>query len=106
MIRRFVRALFHLGGWLLTPIAAVLTAALGSTLVLLMAPGLSSTAGLVVALLGGLVGAAVGLWLWLRLLRRSPALQDVLAVTPEGVPTRDALEDALGPDSPDHGPDR
>ena len=37
------------------------------------------------AALGALAGF-VTLILWLRLLRRSPELQEALAVTPEGVP--------------------
>jgi hypothetical protein len=106
VIQRIVRVLFHLAGWLLTPIAAVATAALGATVGLAVAPRLSPTGGIVVGIIGGLLGATIGLWLWLRLLRGSPALQDVLAVTPEGVPTPDALDEVLGPDSPDPGPDR
>ena len=106
MIRRVGRAALHLVGWLMTPIAATVAALLGATVALTVAPRLSSGTGLVVGAVGGLLGASLGLWLWLRLLSRSPMLQDVLAVTPEGVPTRDALDDVLGPDTPDPGADR
>jgi hypothetical protein len=106
VIRRIVRIVLHLAGWLLTPIAAVLAAAIGATIGMMIAPRLTPTGGLLAGALGGLAGATVGLWLWLRLLRRSPVLQDVLAVTPEGVPTPDALDDVIGPESPHPGSDR
>jgi hypothetical protein len=46
------------------------------------------------------LGASLGLWLWLRFLRGSPELRDVLAVTPEGVPTEAAMAEVLGEDPP------
>ena len=99
MLARIGRSLLRIAGWLLTPFAATLAAALGATITAMVAPSLSPTAGVVVTFLGGLAGAGVGLWLWVRVLRGSPELQQVLAVTPEGVPTQSALDDILGAES-------
>lgn len=63
-----------------------------------IAPRFSPTGGLIAAAIGGLLGATVGLMLWLRLLRRSPELREVLAVTTEGVPTDQAIAEVLGED--------
>jgi hypothetical protein len=100
VIARVARILLHGAGWLLTPIVTILAASIGATIATLVAPRVSPTGGVVLALIGGLVGAGLGLWLWLRLLRGSPELQDVLAVTPEGVPTEAAMADVLGEDPP------
>jgi uncharacterized membrane protein YeaQ/YmgE (transglycosylase-associated protein family) len=91
---------FHAAGWLLTPIATILAASLGATVGALIAQRASPTTGVIVALIGGLVGASLGLWVWLRFLRGSPELRDVLAVTPEGVPTEEAIAEVLGDDPP------
>lgn len=91
---------FRAAGWLLTPIATILAAGLGATIGALVAQGMSPTGGVIAALIGGLVGAAIGLWAWLRFLRGSPELRDVLAVTPEGVPTEAAIAEVLGEDPP------
>ena len=85
MLARIGRALLRIAGWLLTPFAATLAAALGATITAMVAPTLSPTAGVAVAFAGGLAGAGLGLWLWVRILRGSPELRDVLAVTAEGV---------------------
>ncbi|HET9132878.1 MAG TPA: hypothetical protein VFN90_01115 [Gemmatimonadales bacterium] len=99
MLARIGRALLRIAGWLLTPFAATLAAALGATITAMVAPTLSPTAGVAVAFAGGLAGAGLGLWLWVRILRGSPELRDVLAVTAEGVPTQSALDDILGADA-------
>ncbi len=100
MIARVARLLVRAAGWLLTPIAIILAAGVGATVGSLVAPRFGSTGGLVVAGLGGLAGATLGLMAWLRLLRQSPELRDVLAVTPDGVPTDQAIAEVLGEDSP------
>lgn len=104
MLARAARFLLRFAGWLLTPIATIAAAALGATAATLAAPALSSTTGVILAGVGGLLGAAIGFWLWLRLLSHSPELRDVLAVTPEGVPTDEAISDVIGEDPP-HQPE-
>lgn len=61
--------------------------------------------GLLLAVLLGAVAGFAALLGWLRLLRRSPELQEVLAVTPEGVPDSaaallDNVEDHLTSGAP------
>lgn len=106
MIQRILRLILHLGGWILTPLVAVLAAALGATLTLFVSQSFSTKTALVVATIGGLLGATTGMWLWLRFLRRSPVVRDVLAITPEGVPTEDALDEVIGTDLPESEPDK
>jgi hypothetical protein len=101
VLQRLARLVFRIGGWLLTPIVTILAAGLGATIGAVVAPRLSATGGLVASAIGGLVGATAGLWVWTRLLRRSPELRDVLHVTPEGVPTEEAMTDVIGQDPPE-----
>lgn len=103
MIRRLARLLLRLVGWLLTPIAVTLAAAVGAIIGTMVAPTLSPTAGVGVTAGLALVTGGVGLWLWLRLIRTTPALQTALAVTADGVPTEDAIEDLVHPE-PDQPP--
>jgi hypothetical protein len=98
VLARLARILLHAAGWLLTPVVTILAASIGATIGTVVALRLSPTSGVIVAAIGGLAGAAGGLWVWLRLLRRSPELQEVLAVTPEGVPTEEAMSDVIGED--------
>ena len=100
MFARVARILLHTAGWLLTPVVTILAASIGATIGTLVALRLSPTSGVIVVSIGGLIGAAGGLWIWLRLLRRSPELQEVLAVTPEGVPTEEAMIEVIGEDPP------
>lgn len=105
MLHRVARLLFRLGGWLLTPIVTIIAAGTGATIAAMVAPSVSPTTGVIFATGGGLVGAGLGLWLWLRLLRESPELRDVLHVTPEGVPSDDAVNDVIGQDPPQSSPE-
>ncbi len=100
MIARVARILLHAAGWLLTPIVTIFAASIGATIGAVVALKLSPMGGVIAALLGGLIGAAGGLWLWLKLLQRSPELQEVLAVTPEGVPTEESINEVIGEDPP------
>lgn len=100
MIARAARLLVRAAGWLLTPIAIIIAAGIGATIGAVVAPRMSPTAGVVTAMIGGLLGATLGLMGWLRLLRESPELRDVLAVTPRGVPTEAAMADVIGVDPP------
>jgi hypothetical protein len=84
---RWIRLLFRIFGWLLTPFlawAASFFGAVGGALVAMRmedpVEGLAVT-----ALCGGLTGFA-GLIAWLEYLRRSPEVREVLAVTEDGTP--------------------
>lgn len=100
LLARIARALVRIAGWLVTPIAATVAAALGATITAMVAPTLSPMTGLGVAAGGGLVGAIVGLALWVRLLRGSPQLQEALAMTADGAPRPDAVDELLAGDPP------
>ena len=104
MIRQAVRLLLRLLGWLLTPLAVTLAAAIGATIGTTVAPLSSPVTGLLLTAAGALLAGAIGLWLWLRLVRATPALQDVLAVSPSGVPTQEAIEELIHPDHPEDPP--
>lgn len=96
MMRRVVRVVVRLAGWLLTPLVLTVAAFLGATIFAMVAPALSTTMALALVTLAGITSAAVGLWLWIRLLRGSPVLQEALAVTPEGVPLEAEVDAILG----------
>lgn len=81
------RVLARVFGWLLTPVVAWIASFLGAWI----AASLTSRAldvrwrlGVVIG--AGAVAATLSAILWLRLLRRSPALQSALAVHPDGTP--------------------
>lgn len=81
--RRLVRLL----GWLLTPLVALAASFLGAWIGASVGEGLASSTTAAWVMLG--VGAAAGIvaaWAWLRLVRRSPRLQQTLAVAPDGTP--------------------
>ncbi|MBK6495860.1 MAG: hypothetical protein IPG05_12310 [Gemmatimonadetes bacterium] len=96
MMRRVVRVVVRLAGWLLTPLVLTLAAFLGATIMAMVAPVVSTTVAMALVTLAGLTSAAVGLWLWIRLLKGSPVLQEALAVTPEGVPLEAEVDAMLG----------
>ena len=84
---RWIRLLFRIFGWLLTPFlawAASFFGAVGGALIAMrVADPVDGLA--VTALCGAIAGFAV-LILWLRYLRRSPEVREVLAVTEDGTP--------------------
>ena len=83
VLRLFLRAF----GWLLTPFMAWAASFFGCVAGEVMATRIDSPhAGLILSIALGAVCGFGGLLLWLRLLRRSPELQEALAVTEEGVP--------------------
>jgi lipid-A-disaccharide synthase-like uncharacterized protein len=84
---RWLRLLFRVFGWLLTPFlawAASFFGAVGGALIAMRmrdpVEGLAVT-----AVCGALAGFAV-LILWLRYLRQTPEMREVLAVTEDGTP--------------------
>lgn len=94
---RWVQLLFRIFGWLLTPFLAWAASFFGAVAGALIALKLDDPVrGLAItALCGGLAGFA-GLILWLRYLRRSPEIREVLAVTEDGTP--DTTEFAIEPE--------
>ena len=84
---RWVRLLFRVFGWLLTPFlawaASFFGAVAGALLALKMEDPVRGLA--VTAVCGGIAGFAC-LIAWLQYLRRSPEIREVLAVTEEGTP--------------------
>lgn len=97
MVARLARLLLRFAGWVLTPLVVLATAGLGATVLSMVAPRVSVRAGLVLTGLGGLGGALLGFWGWMRLLARSRELRDVLHVDAEGVPSDDVTEPTPAP---------
>lgn len=95
LLKRAARLLVRIAGWLVTPIAATLTAALGATLATILAPTVSPMTGIGIATAGGLAGAVIGLALWIRVVRGSPQLQEALAMTPDGAPRPEAIDELI-----------
>ena len=84
---RLLRFLLRFVGWLLTPLVAWAASFLGAWLGARAAQWTDdSTIGLLLAVTGGAGFAVAGTLLWMRTLRRSPELREVLAVTAEGIP--------------------
>ncbi|MDQ3208562.1 MAG: hypothetical protein M3Q37_08125, partial [Gemmatimonadota bacterium] len=84
---RWVRLLFRIFGWLLTPFLAWAASFFGAVAGALLALRLEDPVrGLVItAICGGVAGFACLIG-WLRFLRRSPEIREVLAVTADGTP--------------------
>ena len=82
-----VRVLLRILGWLLTPLVAWAASFVGAWIGALISSSASQPmTTLWVTGICGLVSALVGAWGWLRFLRRSPRLQETLAVAPDGTP--------------------
>jgi hypothetical protein len=84
---RWVRILFRIFGWLLTPFlawAASFFGAVGGALVAMRME--DPVEGLAVTALCGALTGFAGLIAWLEYLRRSPEVREVLAVTEDGTP--------------------
>ncbi|HEX6668201.1 MAG TPA: hypothetical protein VF061_01505 [Gemmatimonadales bacterium] len=84
---RWIRLLFRIFGWLLTPFLAWAASFFGAVAGALLAMRLEDPVkGLALtALFGALTGFAA-LIAWLGYLRRSPEVREVLAVTEDGTP--------------------
>lgn len=96
-----VRGVLRFLGWLLTPLVAWAASFAGSALGATIGGRVSDTpmTGLWITVAFGAVSAVVGAIGWLRLLRRSPKLQESLALDSDGTPLL-----ALGTDPPDKAP--
>jgi hypothetical protein len=84
---RWVRLIFRVFGWLLTPFLAWAASFFGAVAGALIAMRLEDPfRGLAVTALCGAVTGFAGLVLWLEYLRRSPEVREALAVTEDGTP--------------------
>ncbi len=84
---RWLRLLFRIFGWLLTPFLAWAASFFGAVGGALIAMRMDDPVhGLAVTALCGAVAGFAVLILWLRYLRRSPEVREVLAVTEDGTP--------------------
>ena len=94
------RLAIRLLGWLLTPLVALLASFLGAWIGASVGERFaSSTAAAWIMLGAGAVAGIIAAWGWLRLVRRSPKLQQTLAVAPDGTPLA-AIEDEPAEKSP------
>lgn len=98
---RWLRLLFRIFGWLLTPFLAWAASFFGAVAGALIAMRIEDPArGLAVTALCGAVTGFAALLLWLHYLRRSPEVREVLAVTVDGTPDTTEL---LTPEHPGPG---
>jgi len=82
-----IRFLARLFGWLLTPLVAWAASFLGATVMAYLSRGWGSVRwSLYATVFSGATAAAVVLLLWLKLLRRSPKLQETLQLAPDATP--------------------
>ncbi len=93
---RWLRILALVIGWLLSPLvvwaASLLGAWVGATIGLALS---TADSGLVSTIVGGGAAGIVTVYLWMRLLRRSPRLRRSLAITREGIPLTGELLQAI-----------
>jgi hypothetical protein len=100
---RWVRLLFRVFGWLLTPFLAWAASFFGAVAGALIAMRLDDPVhGLAVTALCGAVTGFACLILWLQYLRRSPEIREVLAVTEDGTPDTTEMLIPEGLRNPDH----
>jgi hypothetical protein len=84
---RWVRLVFRIFGWLLTPFMAWAASFFGAVAGALIAMRMDDPfRGLAVTAVCGAVTGFAGLVLWLEYIRRSPEVREVLAVTEDGTP--------------------
>jgi hypothetical protein len=84
---RWVRLIFRIFGWLLTPFVAWAASFFGAVAGALIALRLEDPfRGLAVTAICGAVTGFAGLVFWLEYLRRSPEMREALAVTEDGTP--------------------
>jgi predicted membrane-bound spermidine synthase len=98
---RWVRLLLRIFGWLLTPflaLAASFFGALGGTLVAMRVR--DPRTGLVISAAMGAIAAFVAIVIWLRVLRQSRHVREVLAVQSDGTPDIVTAPDPVGSPNP------
>lgn len=99
---RFFQFLARLFGWLLTPLVASAASFFGAIGGAVLARGMADPVhGLVASAVSALLAAIAVTALWLRVLRRSPEVREVLGVDESGVP--EAFVPAKAPAPPKAG---
>jgi hypothetical protein len=99
---RWLRLLFRIFGWLLTPFLAWAASFFGAVGGALIAMRIADPVdGLAVTALCGAVSGFAVLILWLRYLRRSPEVREALAVTEDGTPDTTEFVDLEPPAAAD-----
>ena len=84
---RWVRLLFRIFGWLLTPFLALAASFFGAVVGALLAMRVHDPRmGIVVTAAAGALACFLAILLWLRVLRRSRHVREVLAVQSDGTP--------------------
>ena len=84
---RWVRLLFRIFGWLLTPFLAWAASFFGAVIGALLAMRLHDPRlGVVLTAAVGAMAGFLAILLWLRVLRRSRHVREVLAVQSDGTP--------------------
>jgi hypothetical protein len=91
---RWIRLLFRVFGWLLTPLLAWAASFFGAVGGALIAMRMSDPVkGLAVTAVGGALTGFAALIVWLHYLRQTPEAREVLAVTEDGTP--DTIDRAI-----------
>jgi hypothetical protein len=89
---RWLRLVFRVFGWLLTPFLAWAASFFGAVGGALIAMRIENPVdGLAVTALCGAITGFAGILAWLHYLRQSPEAREVLAVTEDGTPDTVAL---------------
>jgi len=98
---RWLRLVFRIFGWLLTPFLAWAASFFGAVAGALIAMRVREPrVGLVITALVGAIVGFTGIVLWLRLLRRSPQIREALAIRSDGTPdiVAEPLDEGAAPD--------
>jgi hypothetical protein len=98
---RWVRLLLRIFGWLLTPFLALAASFFGALAGALVAMRVHDPrTGLIVTAAVGAATCFLAIVLWLRVLRRSRHVREVLAVQSDGTPDIVAAQNPAGPANP------
>ncbi len=90
-----MRLLLRLGGWLLTPLLAWAASFFGAVAGSLIGSSAGDPyVGIAITAVAGIAAGIAVMVLWLRLLGRSPRIQDALHVRPDGTPRELPLDEA------------
>lgn len=93
---RWLRLLLLIVGWLLTPLVVWAASVLGAWVGARAGGGLPTPdQALAVTVGGGVIAGFTSVFLWMRLLRRSPRLRHSLGITREGLPIKEELIQAI-----------
>ncbi len=105
---RWLRLLFRIFGWLLTPLLAWAASFFGAVGGALLAIRIANPLhGLAITAVCGAIAGYATLWVWLQYLVRHPEVREVLAVTEHGTPdttefvTEPDVQTAAAPSFPD-----